>query len=376
MISLYIHIPFCLAKCRYCDFPSIAVKNDTYPAYVSALCKEINLRHQQASLLKADTVYFGGGTPSLLSVNSIATILTTLKTSYDLSPDAEITLEANPGTVDLPKLQALRKIGINRLSFGVQATQDFLLKLLGRIHTLADTKEAITAAKKAGFQNISLDLMYGLPQQTLAMLQESTAWALQQEPQHISIYGLQIEPGTPFAQMQKEGCLPLPDEDTVETMYDFITTTLPQHGFERYEIANFARHGFASRHNLAYWQDKAYLGFGCAAHSYYNFQRTYNTHNVYEYIRSCNNNALPVFEEEKFDNQTWMEEFCFLALRTAWGIDKKRFQENFHRSIHDVYGKNINMLLTKKLLKENDAYLFLTPAGMKLGNIVFEKFLL
>ena len=218
--------------------------------------------------------------------------------------------------------------------------------------------------------------MYGLPYQTITMLQDSVSWFLQQNIQHISIYGLQVEKGTPFADMQKQGALPLPSEEITEEMYDYITAYLPQHDFERYEISNFAQKGFESRHNMAYWQDKPYLGIGCAAHSYYNKNRTYNTHNVYDYISSCDKNILPVIEEEKLDNTAWMEEFCFLALRTTNGIDKNKFMQNFNCDIYDIYGKAISKLIAQQMLTDHDEHLSLTPLGMKFGNIAFESFLL
>lgn len=376
MFSIYVHIPFCTSKCRYCDFPSQAAPKELYDDYVKALLREIILKKQQLGTFSADTIYFGGGTPSLLSAEQIAQILNALKTAFKVTDTAEITLEANPGTVNLTKLKALKNIGINRLSFGVQAAQNTLLKELGRIHTVEDAKKAIDNAQTARFDNISLDLMYGLPHQTLAMLKESVDWLINRNPRHISIYGLQIEKGTPFFAMQQEGNLPLPNDETIEKMYDYITEELPKCGFKRYEIANFAQKNYESRHNLGYWQDKPYVGFGCAAHSYYNFKRTYNEHNINLYIKACNKNLLPIFEEEKFNTQTWMEEFCFLALRTAKGIDKNKFKTNFHRDIHAVYDKVIEQLLAQKLLSENDNYIFLTPLGMKFGNQVFEKFLL
>lgn len=376
MFSIYVHIPFCTSKCRYCNFPSQAAPKKLYDEYIKALLREITLKKQQIGFFTADTVYFGGGTPSLLSGEQIAAILAALKASFKITDTAEITLEANPGTVDLAKLISLKNAGINRLSFGVQAVQNTLLKELGRIHTVEDAKKAIDNAKTAGFDNISLDLMYGLPHQTLAMLKESIDWLIKQKPRHISIYGLQVEEDTPFFAMQEKGKLPLPNDDMIEKMYDYITEELPKRGFRRYEIANFAQKNYESRHNLGYWQDKSYVGFGCAAHSYYNFRRTYNENNVNFYIKACNNNLLPIFEEEKFNTQTWMEEFCFLALRTVKGINKNKFKTNFHTDIHAVYDKVIGLLLRQKLLSESDNYIFLTPMGMKLGNQVFEKFLL
>ena len=376
MFSLYIHIPFCKKKCLYCDFPSITADNDVYNKYTAALIKEMQLRYKELGIINIDTVYFGGGTPSLFSPVLIEKILTAINNFFNISANAEITLEANPGTVSLHKLEQISAIGINRLSLGIQAVQDNLLQRLGRIHTFDEAQAAVSNAKKAGFNNISLDLMYGLPYQTITMLQDSVSWFLQQNIQHISIYGLQVEKGTPFADMQKQGALPLPSEEITEEMYDYITAYLPQHDFERYEISNFAQKGFESRHNMAYWQDKPYLGIGCAAHSYYNKNRTYNTHNVYDYISSCDKNILPVIEEEKLDNTAWMEEFCFLALRTTNGIDKNKFTQNFNCDIYDIYGKNINKLIAQQLLTDHDEHLSLTPLGMKFGNIAFESFLL
>lgn len=376
MFSIYIHIPFCRTKCKYCDFPSIAAKENIYSEYVKALRSEIAQVSKKLSVPEADTIYFGGGTPSLLSAQSIAAIIADLKQYFQITDNVEVTLEANPGTVDLAKLIALHQVGVNRLSFGIQATQDSLLQAIGRIHNFTDVQNAVHYAKEAGFSNLNMDLMYGLPQQTLSMLKESTDWVLAQKPQHISIYGLQIEPRTLFFKLYTAGKLDLPDDDTIEAMYDFITTFLPQRGYSRYEISNFARPGFTSRHNLAYWQDKSYIGFGCAAHSYYNFHRLYNTYNVYEYIKTCNNSLLPIHEEEKFDITHWMEEFCFLALRTTVGIDKKKFTTNFHKDIHMVYDRVIAKLIAKKLLEETDSHIFLTALGMKFGNIVFEEFLL
>ncbi|WP_196591335.1 radical SAM family heme chaperone HemW, partial [Pectinatus frisingensis] len=369
MFSLYIHIPFCRQKCFYCDFPSIAANSTTlYNDYITAVIKEINLRRQILGPLKISTIYFGGGTPSLLPPESIGILLSAVSAKFIVSSDAEITLEANPGTVSLDSLQKLNQYGINRLSIGVQATQNNLLKFLGRIHNFKQVQTAVDDAKKAGLKNINLDLMYGLPSQSLKMLSESINWFLNQDIQHISIYGLQIEKGTRFAHMQLNNKLSLPNDELVEQMYDYITNTLPLHGFYRYEISNFAKPTFESRHNMTYWQDKPYLGIGCAAHSYYNQQRTYNTHNVYKYIKTCNDNLLPSIKEETLDRKKWMEEFCFLALRTVDGINKTKFKDTFNCNIYDIYCESINKLKSQHLLSEDKERLCLTPLGMKFGN--------
>ncbi|WP_196593258.1 radical SAM family heme chaperone HemW [Pectinatus sottacetonis] len=376
MYSLYIHIPFCKQKCRYCDFPSITAVSTLYPTYTNALVYEISLRRRELGAININTIYFGGGTPSLMPINLVTTILKTIYDNFTVSNNCEITLEANPGTIDFSYLHGLKQIGVNRLSLGIQSIHNNLLKILGRIHTFQDADITITNARKAGFDNISIDLMYGLPTQTMPMLQESLTWAVARDIQHISVYGLQIEPNTPFYTMCKSGQLSLPDEVLVEKMYDYINNFLPQNNFHRYEISNFAKKNFASRHNSAYWQDKPYIGLGCAAHSYYKQKRFYNTHNVNEYISQCLNDTLTYEQEEILDKKSWMEEFCFLRLRMTEGINKNEFYQKFHCNIYSVYAQIINKFITKNLLTDTGTFIKLTPLGMKYGNIVFEGFLL
>lgn len=294
--GIYIHIPFCRQKCFYCDFTSFRadqLDKKIYQHYTDALCQEMALYQELFPDICIDTIYFGGGTPSIMPQEFIQRILTQLQQLFFVKEDAEITLEANPGTVSMQKLTVYKQTGINRLSIGVQAVQDELLQRIGRIHTIEMAEQAVREAHDAGFKNISVDLIYALPGQTLPMLKESIAWALAQSIQHISLYGLQIEDGTVFGRLYDAGKLTLPDEDTAEAMYDFLVNTLPEHGYRRYEISNFALPGCESRHNLRYWHDMPYLGFGAAAHGYYGRTRTQNPADLKTYLERCAAHRLP-----------------------------------------------------------------------------------
>ncbi len=375
MASLYIHIPFCEQKCFYCDFVSHMPQKEEYELYTKALCAEIALRQKNLLGSSVETIYFGGGTPSLLPTSCFEAIFQALRENFAIAPGAEITIEANPNTASAPKIAALKDLGANRLSLGVQAMQDKILKKIGRCHTSAQALEAIETAKKGNLSNISADLIYGLPGQKISDLAESIE-LLQGKVTHISIYGLTIEPKTVFCQQMKKGILSLPDEDEVEKMYDYLTEKLPLLGYRRYEISNFSHPGFESRHNLSYWQDKPYLGLGAAAHSYLNRRRFYNDTNTANYIKSCLNGHLAEKNEENVDLKTWQEEFCFLALRTAQGIDKERFCQNFGQPLEKAYAFVLPRLLTTGLVAQSPTHLFLTPKGMKFGNQVFAEFLI
>lgn len=265
--GVYIHIPFCRQKCFYCDFPSFAGRERYESDYIDALCRETAVQgaRYRGRWGRPATVYMGGGTPSVLPPELMEKLLAKIQEVFaaedgegEQKNPLEFTVECNPGTIDLEYLKMLRRYGVSRLSFGVQTFNDLLLKRIGRIHTGAQAKEAVELARAAGFQNVSMDLIYGLPEETVEMLQQDLETMISLQPEHISIYGLQLEEGTAFAKMQELGKLHLPDDDTVEKMYDTMTSFLPQHGYARYEISNFARPGFESRHNLSYWQDVPY----------------------------------------------------------------------------------------------------------------------
>lgn len=373
--ELYIHIPFCRQKCLYCDFASWAGRDDLMSAYVNAVKHDIETR--AASLRRengpAATIYIGGGTPTALPRDLL---LTLVQSAIDTSGmPGEFTVEVNPGTADEETLRQLRQCGVNRLSFGVQSFNNRLLRVIGRIHTAEEAEKAIRTAEKSGFSNVSLDLMYGLPGQNLDDLKSSVNRALSLPVTHISIYGLQVEEGTPFYRMYEEGKLALPDDDVTEAMYDYMTEELPRRGFRRYEISNFARPGFESRHNLGYWQDVPYLGVGAAAHSYLDGKRTENRRDPADYIRAVEAGEPVCFSEEESSRDIAMEEFAFLALRTASGIDESRFTTKFGCSIDAVYGDVIAPLVRDGLLRRENGHIALTRYGAKYGNLIFEKFI-
>ncbi len=376
--GIYIHIPFCRQKCLYCDFASYAGREDDRAAYIEALEKEMRARVPLALERWGvpRTVYLGGGTPTALQPEQMADLLDALVEALHGAPVEEWTVEANPGTVDLSYLSMLYAKGVNRLSFGVQSFDDALLRRIGRIHTAKQAEQAVRFAKQAGFSNLSLDLMYGLPGQTLPMLQESVEQALELAPTHISIYGLQVEEGTPFAAMREQGRLHLPDDEAAEAMYDYMTETLPARGYARYEISNFARPGFESRHNLSYWQNVPYLGLGAAAHSYLDGRRTENEADLSRYIEDMMHGVSPAREEEPRTRSIAMEEFAFLALRTARGINRKAFLETFGVPLESVYAAPIAGMEQKGLLVSEGDRVHLTKQGAKFGNLVFEAFLL
>ena len=320
------------------------------------------------------TIYIGGGTPTALPIALLTEILHTLITAAGLPQ--ECTVEANPGTVDVNSLAQLRAAGATRLSLGVQSFDDRLLRAIGRIHTAEEARTAFRAARVAGFTNISLDLMYGLPTQTLDDLKTSVNAALALAPEHISVYGLIVEEGTPFAAAEAQGRLALPSEDAAEEMYDYLMEELPAHGYARYEISNFARRGYESRHNLGYWRNVPYLGVGAAAHGDIDGVRWGSEPNTEKYIRAIHAGAsVRTPEDAERTRENAMEEYAFLALRTREGIDEADFHRTFGVRIDAVYGAVIEKYITQGLLRRANGFTALTNAGMKLGNEVFAAFL-
>ena len=321
------------------------------------------------------TVYIGGGTPTVLPAELLTEILRTLIDAAGIPQ--ECTVEANPGTVDADCLAQLRAAGANRLSLGVQSFDDRLLRAIGRIHTAEEARAAFRAARAAGFDNISLDLMYGLPTQTLDDLKESVAEMLALAPEHISVYGLIVEEGTPFAAAEAQGRLTLPSEDAAEEMYDYLMEEMPARGYARYEISNFARAGYESLHNLGYWRNVPYLGVGAAAHGYVDGVRWGNVTDAHAYIRAIRAGAsVRTPEDTERTRANAMEEYAFLALRTREGIDAADFSRTFGVDIDTVYGAVIEKCIVQGLLRRAENHVALTDAGMKLGNEVFAAFLL
>lgn len=384
--GLYIHIPFCRQKCFYCDFPSFAGREKKIDKYLQALEQEFALLRQRLypkdnvrdteSKFAPRTIYIGGGTPTALNAPQLEKLLEIVQKYVVVAKAEEFTVEMNPGTVDREKLLLLQQAGVNRLSVGVQSFDDNCLQKIGRIHTAQEAADTIELAHNLGFDNISLDLIYGLPQQDREILTQSVERALTLPVQHISIYGLQLEEGTAFQRMADMGKLQLPTDELVETMHDYIVEKLPETGYQRYEISNYALPGYESKHNLSYWQDVDYLGLGSGAHSYWQGTRYENPRGIDDYISALEAGRLPANVEEQVDRQAHMEEYCFLGLRTAAGIDKNLFQQKFGVDLFTVYGRTIEKLVAQDLLQHTARGIALTPLGMKYGNQVFGEFLL
>ena len=384
--GIYIHIPFCWQKCFYCDFPSFAGREKKIDKYLQALEQEFALLRQRLyqkdnvrdteSKFAPRTIYIGGGTPTALNAHQLKKLLEIVQKYVTVAKAEEFTVEMNPGTVDREKLLLLQQAGVNRLSVGVQSFDDHCLQKIGRIHTAQDAVNTIELAHNLGFDNISLDLIYGLPQQDREILTKSVERALTLPVQHISIYGLQLEEGTAFHRMADMGKLQLPTDELVEAMYDYIVEKLPEAGYQRYEISNYALPGYESKHNLSYWQDVDYLGLGSGAHSYWQGTRYENPRSIDDYISALEVGRLPSTLEEQVDRQAHMEEYCFLGLRTAAGIDKNLFQQKFGVDLFTVYGRTIEKLVAQDLLQHTASGIALTTLGMKYGNQVFGEFLL
>ena len=370
-LELYIHIPFCVQKCQYCDFLSGPSDQETRDRYIEALLAEIQAV-QGVEAYEIVSVFIGGGTPSVLKAEAIASIMETIQKKFCFSPDAEITIESNPGTVDLAKLKAYRKAGINRLSLGLQSPQNRELKLLGRIHTWEDFLESFSLAREAGFSNINIDLMSAIPEQTYEGWIHNLRTVAELSPEHISAYSLIVEEGTPF--WEKD--LKLPDEDTEYRMYEDTAAVLGEFGFHQYEISNYAKKDLECRHNKGYWQRNDYLGLGLGASSLLDHVRFSNTDRMEDYIR---NSAFP--EKIRCNLETLgeadeMAEFMFLGLRMAEGVSFQAFEEYFGKNMESIYGDVLKKHLSIGMLEKKDGKVFLTRKGIHVSNGVMADFLL
>ena len=357
-LSLYIHIPFCKSKCAYCDFASFPGREAMWEAYFAALGGEI--RTAGDDIHRVETVFFGGGTPSLVPETYIAGALAAAREAFPFAPGAEVSLEANPGTLTMEKLRAYREMGVNRLSIGVQSFDARLLKDIGRIHTPGEAAEAVRMAKAAGFANIGIDLMYGLPGQTMGAWEATLETALSLPLAHISAYALIVEEGTPMAAREDE----LPDEEMVLSMQRLCTRALAA-GFARYEISNYARAGFACRHNLVYWRRGEYLGFGCAAHSFFGGERFRNAAGLEDYLRGARG-----LERERVDGAAAREETVMLATRTREGLSLENWRREFGENFLSGHEKVLEDMRRAGLLDVADGHVYLTEKGMEVHNAV------
>ena len=374
-ISLYIHIPFCAQKCLYCDFPSFARKDHLRKAYIEALNKEIISLREKHNNLEINTIFIGGGTPSVLEADELECLLKEVA-KLNMAKDIEFSMECNPGNLTEEKLEVMKKYGVNRISMGLQAKQDNLLKGLGRIHNYKTFKENFLLAKKVGFNNINVDLMFGLPNQSLNEWEETLREIISLEPAHISAYSLIIEEGTAFYNLYENDKLKLPTEEEERKMYHLAKKILEENGFNQYEISNYAKEGKECRHNLAYWNMDNWIGVGSAAASYINGKRIKNISSVEEYINSINEKGEAVEEiinNSKNDN---MEEFMFMGLRKINGIDENEFKNRFSMNINDVYGEILNKYIGEGLLIRESGRIFLSEKGIEISNVIMADFLL
>ena len=363
-LGLYLHIPFCLSKCRYCDFCSFPrTDTETMAAYTRELCRRLEAHAPLCKDYVVDTVYLGGGTPCLLPLSEMERIFSTLRACYSLSGDAEITCECNPAATDRAYLRALRTMGVNRLSIGVQSAHENELRLLGRAHSFGDVKKLFDDARAVGFDNVSADLMYGIPDQTLESFASSIDAVCDLSPTHISSYALSIEEGTPFFAMQDR--LSLPDEDTEFAMYELLERTLAARGYARYEISNFAKPDKESRHNLRYWKGEEYLGFGVAAHSDFGGARFGNSREFAAFLRGEDITAeYGVSSKEERE-----EEYVMLRLRLAEGIDLDAYQKRTGKSFAERY-PNVPSLLRDGFLQETNGRIAFTTRGFFVSNAI------
>jgi len=377
---LYIHIPYCRQKCSYCAFFSQEPTGSDLNRYAGLLQEEMLLAAENtAPRSKLETIYFGGGPPSLLDPHQVAGLLNQAESLFGLAAGVEVTLEANPGTIDFRRLAGYRQAGITRLSLGIQSFDDRMLRALGRIHTALQALEAFTAARRAGFKNIGIDLIHALPGQTGVMWQAELRQAVQLAPEHLSIYGLTIEEGTPFAALYDSDSRLLPDEDLAAEMFEAADDFLEAHGYEHYEIANYARTGLRSRHNSGYWKRDGYLGLGAGAHSFLrdaaHGTRFSNAADLDKYSAAVHHGTLPRRDILQVAREDAMAEYLFLGLRMSDGVLFRTFEEQFGTGLTDVFGQELAALLEQGLLTEDSCGIRLTRRGMLLSNQVFQRFL-
>lgn len=378
-LGIYIHIPFCMQKCLYCDFVSYINKSECVKEYINCMIKEI----QSYDLKKYNitTIYIGGGTPSFIESDYIKEIINVIQNKLEKNDtrweDIEITIEANPGTITLEKLNDYKTAGINRISLGLQATQDRLLKQIGRIHNYKDFLEAYELLKRVGFNNINVDLMIGLPNQSIKDLKESLEKIIKLDPNHISVYSLIIEDGTPISKLLDKEKIKLPDEEIERQMYWYVKNKLELNGYNHYEISNFSKKGKESKHNLNCWKQKQYIGVGAAAHSYFKDIRYSNTNNIEEYIKNIKENNIEKNRkiEEKQTIEDKKNEFMMLGFRMIEGVNIADFKAKFVDNPLYLYREKIKKLTDEGLIEVDLNNIKLTNKGLDLANVVFEEFI-
>ena len=373
-LGIYIHVPFCRSKCQYCDFYSLSVKDDKLmDGYLSAICAHIREAGALAPGYKVDTIYFGGGTPSFFGAEGMATILTTIRRNFDVDNNAEITFEANPDSVSDKLLSRLRAEGFNRVSLGIQTDDDEVLKKLGRPHSYAQAMSAFHRIRKAGFRNISVDLMYGLPGQTLSAWQSTLENVLTLNPEHISCYGLKLEPGTPMYDYRDYA--KLPDDDAQADMYLAAVEILKSHGFRQYEISNFARKGLYSRHNMKYWTGGEYLGFGPSASSDFAGKRFTLVRSLPAYIKGIREQGIIIDEVQEIPMRERAGEYLMMRLRTVSGISAEDYERMFLLSFEPIAEQLERNRQLGYVARTEDNRWHLTPKGFLISNTIISDLL-
>jgi oxygen-independent coproporphyrinogen-3 oxidase len=375
--SVYIHIPFCTNKCYYCDFNSFVTNNPQLIwDYLDALDAEMALTFAEQPVTRVDTIFVGGGTPTFLDQRQMERFLQIVQKHLDpyLADDLEYTMEANPGTTDRDKLALMRALGVNRLSFGVQSFNNDLLQRLGRIHDVQDVYRSIENALAAGFANLSIDLMFGLPDQTEEIFQQTLDAAFQLPVTHFSAYSLKVEENTLFHTLYQKDQLPLPSEEEELNMYLSLIERMEQHGYRQYEISNFAKPGMESRHNKTYWLNDEYYGIGAGAHGYVNRQRHVNAGPLAVYLRMCQT-GLPRVEQFAVSEKEAMEDQMILGLRLRQGVELARFEQRFGKTVEQEFGEIVEEEIVRGMLEKTNGFLRLTKKGLPLGNEVFARFL-
>lgn len=373
MSSLYIHIPFCLSKCFYCSFSSFPQMGEHHGRYVQSLLTQIRTSYPEKHKKELETLFIGGGTPTVLRTGKLVEIIETCREVYGFSDDAEISIEANPGTIDRAKLSALQDAGVNRLSVGVQSFNDKDLQVLGRAHRSDKSTQAVYDAREAGFNNISLDLMYGLPGQSVESWKENLEQAVALHPQHLSLYQLTIEEDTDFYNRYLNDSLGLPDDEEIIAMEQATREYLGAHGIEQYEISNYARAGYECRHNIGYWHNEEFVGCGAGAAGFCNGKRYKVIIDPLLYCSAVESGEDVIEESEVLSMEASFRETVVMGLRLIKGIDKRRLSDRYHLTLDDQYGSELTDLVRKGLLEESEDYLRLTVQGKRFANQVMAE---
>lgn len=374
-IGLYIHIPFCKSKCYYCDFNSYDDKKETIPKYFESLNKEISYYSTKLPNYEVKSIFIGGGTPSVVDSKYIAEVLELCKKNLDIGQNAEITMEANPDSLSKEKLNVYYDSGINRLSIGLQATQNEVLKSIGRIHTIEQFEKSYANAREVGFNNINIDLMFGIPNQTIQKWNDTLENVIRLNPEHLSCYSLKIEEGTFFGEEYNNNRLNVISEDIDREMYHSCLNKLIENNYNHYEISNFAKKDFESKHNLVYWKGEEYIGIGVGAHSYFENNRYNNITDIYKYINQIENNFNQIENITHIDTNEQIVEFIILGLRLTDGIDIYEFREKFGLDIYELYKEQIEKLTKEKLLLIDERRIKLSRKGLDMANTVMIEFI-